>query len=80
MSDASQLYTSYDQVPYYRKQWFFWLTYFLLSPVALVILISGDVYYPKKGTIRAFGIPNRVLAGLFLAWILHGYYRYFFHR
>ena len=57
-------YTSYDQVPTHRKQWFFWLTWFLFAPVAIAILITGDVYYPKKGEVRAFGLANRIVAML----------------
>ncbi len=55
-------YATYDQVPTHRKQWFFWLTWFLLAPAAIAILITGDVYYPKKGEVRAFGPANRIVA------------------
>jgi len=57
-------YATYDQVPTHRKQWFFWLTWFLLQPVAIAILITGDVYYRRKGEIRAFGPANRIVAML----------------
>ncbi|MGO8756438.1 MAG: hypothetical protein ACLQHK_14585 [Gallionellaceae bacterium] len=73
MSNASRLYSSYDQVPYYRKQWFFWLMYFTISPIALGILLSGDVYYQKKGEVKPFGLTNRIVAGLIIAlFILFG--------
>ena len=55
-------YATYDQVPTHRKQWFFWLTWFLLAPIAIMILITGDVYYRKKGEVRAFGPANRIVA------------------
>lgn len=72
--EFSGKYQSYDEVPLYRRQWFFWLTYFTISPVALAILLFGDVYYVKKGAVVSFGIANRIVAGiiglLFLANIL----------
>jgi hypothetical protein len=36
----------------------------------MLILITGDVYYPKRGEIKSFGIANRVVAGIIgLVWI-----------
>ena len=61
---ATQLYSSYDEVPFYRKQWFFWLIYFPLQPIAIAILLFGDVYYLKKGEVKSFGLANRIIAGL----------------
>lgn len=57
-------YRNYTDVPLYRRQWFFWLTYFLIAPVGLAILIFGDIYYVKKGRVVAFGIANRIVAGI----------------
>jgi len=70
MSDANKLYSSYEQVPVYRKQWFFWLMYFTIIPVAMVILLFGDVYYQKKGEVKSFGIVNRIVAGIIAVFIL----------
>ncbi|MGE0485644.1 MAG: hypothetical protein AB7Q81_15975 [Gammaproteobacteria bacterium] len=64
MGKGDPLYATYDQVPLYRKQWFFWLMYFTISPVAIGILLFGDVYYPSKGEVRSFGLANRIVAGL----------------
>lgn len=67
---ASREYTSYDQVPVYRKQWFFWITYIVFAPIALCILIFGDVYYQKKGKVKSFGLANRIVAGIIaVLWI-----------
>jgi hypothetical protein len=70
MSKASELYSSYDQVPFYRRQWFFWLMYFTISPVAIFILLFGDVYYVKKGEVTSFGLANRIVAGIIAVFIL----------
>ena len=63
-------YDDYSQVPYYRKQWFFWLMYFTLSPIAIGLLIFGDIYYERQGELRSFGIANRVVAGLIAIGLL----------
>ena len=73
MSGSPQTYTSYDQVPYYRKQWFFWIMWFILQPVALVILLFGDVYYQQKGDLKSFGLANRIIAGVIGFFYLLGF-------
>ncbi|HYK82206.1 MAG TPA: hypothetical protein VEU55_03610 [Gemmatimonadales bacterium] len=63
-------YATYDEVPALRKQWFFWLTWFAFPPIAIGLLWTGDVYYWKKGEVRAFGMANRIVAGLIaLLWL-----------
>ena len=60
----------YDQVPFYQKQGFFWLMYFLATPIALAILLFGDVYYLKNGKVKSFGLANKIIAGLIAVVIL----------
>ena len=72
MSDAKQLYSEYEQVPFYRKQLFFWITYLIMPPIAIGLLILGDVYYQDKGQVKAFGLANRIAAGLLAIAILYG--------
>lgn len=68
---GSSGFARYEDVPYYRRQWFFWLFFFTFAPVAIAILISGDVYYVKRGEVRGFGILNRIVAGVIGAiWAL----------
>lgn len=63
-------FSDYQQVPFFRRQWFFWLTYIIFAPIALGILITGDVYYMKGSQIRSFGTANRVVAGIIaLIWL-----------
>ena len=54
-------YASYDEVPTFRKQWFFWLAYLFFTPAAIFILLFGDIYYVKNNQVESFGIakPNR---------------------
>jgi len=61
----------YDQVPFYQKQGFFWLMYFLFTPVALAILLFGDVYYEKNGKVKSFGLANKIIAGVIAVVVLY---------
>ncbi len=64
-------YATYDQVPSFRRQGFFWLTWILFAPIAIGILLTGDVYYRKKGEVHRFGMANRIVAGLIgLLWLV----------
>lgn len=47
-------YSSYDQVPWYRKNWFAILCFFIFSPVLLIVLVTGDVFYPKAGQVKKY--------------------------
>ena len=67
-------YATYKDVPFFRRQWFFWLCWLVFAPVALAILLSGNVYYMKKGVVVPFGIANKVIGVLFsLIWIYRVY-------
>lgn len=47
-------YTSYDQVPWYRRRWALVLLTLVFMPIALVIAFTGDVYLFKDGKVQAF--------------------------
>ncbi len=65
MSTAKkQRYQNYEEVPVYRRQWVFWVLYFTIAPVAIILLVSGDVYYTKRGELKSFGLANRIVAGI----------------
>jgi hypothetical protein len=72
MAPRSVPYATYAEVPYFRKQWFFWLMWFVFSPVAIGILLTGDVYYRNGGQVRNFGLANRIVAGLIAVFWLVG--------
>ena len=46
------VYTSYDQVPWYRKEWFTWLCFFICTPALAVLLLTGESYYTRKGQLN----------------------------
>ena len=60
----------YAQVPFYQKHEFFWLMYFLATPIALAILLFGDVYYQKNGKVKSFGLANKIIAGVIAIGVL----------
>ncbi|MEC5398997.1 hypothetical protein [Uliginosibacterium sp. H1] len=57
-------YRDYADVPTHRRQWFFWLSFLLLTPFAVCLVIFGDIYYRYRGGVKSFGIFNRVLAAV----------------
>lgn len=58
-------YSSYAEVPWYRRNSFALLLVFLFSPPLLVILLTGNVYYQRKGELRSY---SGLVKGLALAW------------
>ena len=58
-------------------RWFFWLMYITITPIAITILLLGDVYYKKRGKVKSFGIANRIVAGLIALVILWNIARLF---
>jgi hypothetical protein len=65
---------SYEDIPYYRKQWFFWIGFLLCAPAALILLLSGNIYYKKNNKAVPFGVANKVAAVLLaLVWIRGAY-------
>lgn len=47
-------YTSYDQVPWYRRRWALVVVTLVFMPITLVIAFTGDVYLFKDGKVQAF--------------------------
>jgi len=54
-------YTSYSQVPWYRKNWFAILCALILTPALFLILITGSVYYESKGKIKKYSKTAKVI-------------------
>lgn len=62
-------YSSYTEVPVFRRQWFFWLS-LLFCPITLLIVLTGDVYYQRNNEIKVFGITNRIVIGAICIYAL----------
>ena len=47
-------YTSYAEVPWFRKSMHIWVGLFVFAPATLYPLFTGDIYYEKNGQIVAY--------------------------
>lgn len=64
-------YASYADVPWYRKNWFAILCALLFVPGLLVALLSGGVYYERKGQLRKYSTAAKVFLVVWcVVWIL----------
>lgn len=60
-SNAKTSYTSYDQVPWYRKNWFAILCFLFFTPGLIILALSGEIYYQKKGELKTFSQGRKIL-------------------
>lgn len=58
-------YASYDQIPWYRKNWFAVLCFAFFPPALLPILLTGDIYYQRKGEVQCY---SKITKGILLIW------------
>ena len=54
-------YSSYEEVPFYKKQLFFWIMFFVFFPISVIILLIDDIYYQSNGELKSFGIFNKIV-------------------
>jgi hypothetical protein len=66
-------YENYEDVPFYRKNWFFTLWFFVFIPVAMFLLLAKGVYYEKDFKAVPFGLIRKILMGVigtsYIIWI-----------
>ncbi len=55
-------FTSYEQVPWFRKSWFIVLGFIIFPPVTLYSLFSGDIYYQKNGQLVTYSKTVKLAA------------------
>ncbi len=65
----SQVYASYDQVPWFRKSWFIILGILVFAPVTLYSLFSSDIYYLKNGQLVTYS-KNAKIASIVIALMM----------
>jgi len=72
---GKRTYSDYSQVPWYRKNWFAFLTFFFFAPALFVLVVSGDIYYKSGGMVKAYSKAARILLGLFcfipFIWVIY---------
>jgi len=54
-------YNNYSEIPFYKKQLFFWVMFFIFFPIPVFILLADDIYYERNGKIESFGIFNKII-------------------
>lgn len=60
-------YTTYKEVPWYRKNWFIILSWFVFAPVSLLIMWTGHAYYTRKNELRTYSTGAKLfLTALFI--------------
>jgi sterol desaturase/sphingolipid hydroxylase (fatty acid hydroxylase superfamily) len=70
-ADKPPVYTSFDQVPWFRKRWFVVLCAVIFIPAALVIAFTGPIYKLQGGQVQAFPKHQKwVLLGVFIALVV----------
>ena len=62
-------YSTYDQVPWYRKNWFAFVCLILSPPAVLINLLTGNIYYEKKGQVIAYSKAAKIF--IFI-WFCYG--------
>ncbi len=66
--DQAPEFASYDEVPFYRKRWFFVLSILFFIPAALVVALTGDVYLLTGGKVMKYPQGQRI--GIAVVWAL----------
>jgi len=54
---------TYADVPWFRKNWFAVVCFFIFAPGLIAILATGPMYYEKKGELKKYGMGARVAIG-----------------
>ena len=58
-------YSSYTEVPWYRRNAFALLLGTLFTPPLLYILLTGDIYYQRRGELRTY---SKLAKGFLILW------------
>ncbi len=61
-------YTTYSEVPWYRRSWFGIVTFLFIPLITLYLVFTGSVYYEKKGELKAWGkTSSRIIT---VIWVM----------
>ena len=67
------VYTSYDQVPWYRKTFFLALCFIFFPPALLFPLLIGNIYYAWDGQLKTH---SKFTKGFLIFWAVIGIFIY----
>lgn len=57
-------YSSYSEIVFYRKRWVWVLTMLIFAPIGILIGLTGDVYFNKKGQIVNLPKATRLILSI----------------
>lgn len=49
-----QISLAYNEVPWFRQRWFILITILLITPVTLMICLTGDIYAKRGNVVYRF--------------------------
>ena len=55
------VYSSYAEVPWFRKSWFIVIGFLVFAPATLYSLFTGDVYYEKNGQLITYSKTTKII-------------------
>ena len=70
MAEFSEKYATYGEVPVLRQRWFFVVALLLLTPLGVLIAITGNVYFPRDGRVAKMSDGGRIGLGLVFAVLI----------
>lgn len=66
---ATIIYSSYDQVPWFRKRWCIVLFVLFFSPALFFVFLTGDAYFLEKGEVKTYPKKHKYIL-MFIASVL----------
>lgn len=54
----------YEDVPVYRRRWCYTLLLLLLTPIGILVAVSGEVYAVHDGAVKRIPASSRYLSAL----------------
>ena len=74
--EAAPEITDYAQVPVYRRRWCYLLLMLFLTPVGILVALTGEVYAMNDGAVEKLPAASRVLSAIgFTALIIANFAR-----
>ncbi len=68
--DAAPEMTRYEDVPVYRRRWCYMLLLLFLTPVGILIALTGDVYAMRNNAVMKYPASSRVMTAIGFGFIL----------
>lgn len=68
--------TSYEQVPWFRKNWGAILLWLIFAPAFIAIALTGEIYYQQKGELKTMSKASKIILSVlglfFIAKVVFG--------